>query len=124
MGLSPAQEPRRPFRDFIAWLENQDLAGAEAYLRSRLHGFTAPTPLGLAGRSPGHDISPADAREDWEIQLSESLPSRSTGWSSSGFTLGTLMQGIWALLLSRYSRQDDVCFGLACRGQTGGATRL
>ncbi|HSC21132.1 MAG TPA: condensation domain-containing protein, partial [Solirubrobacterales bacterium] len=43
-----APERRRPFRDYVAWLRGQGLAEAESYWRSRLAGFAAPTPLGVA----------------------------------------------------------------------------
>ena len=35
----------RPYRDYIAWLERQDMGAAERYWRGALAGFTAPTPL-------------------------------------------------------------------------------
>ena len=38
--------PRR-YRDFIAWLQKQDLTKAEDFWRTTLKGFQAPTPLGL-----------------------------------------------------------------------------
>ncbi|MGH3781488.1 MAG: amino acid adenylation domain-containing protein, partial [Pseudonocardiaceae bacterium] len=35
----------------------------------------------------------------------------------NGLTLNTIMQGVWALLLSRYSAQQDVCFGATVSGR-------
>src|SRR5262249_472498 len=37
----------RPYRDYIAWLQQQDLGPAEGYWRQTLRGFEAPTPLGV-----------------------------------------------------------------------------
>ena len=37
----------RPYRDYISWLQRQDLTAAEAYWRKRLQGFTSPTPIGI-----------------------------------------------------------------------------
>ena len=34
-----------PYRDYIAWLQQQDLASAEKYWREALKGFTTATPL-------------------------------------------------------------------------------
>src|ERR671918_2513532 len=34
----------RPYRDYILWLQRQDLAQAEGFWRQALRGFTAPTP--------------------------------------------------------------------------------
>src|SRR5207244_9355688 len=35
----------RPYGDFIAWLQQQDLSQAEAFWRQTLEGFTMPTSL-------------------------------------------------------------------------------
>lgn len=37
--------PVRAYRDYIAWLQQQDLAAAEAFWRRTLKGFDAPTQL-------------------------------------------------------------------------------
>src|SRR5262249_61473566 len=66
------EEPRlgrpRPYRDYIAWLERQDLAPAEAYWRERLAGFRPGTPPRLrppqgaaAGGPRGGSQPPAGA---------------------------------------------------------------
>ncbi|HEX9941338.1 MAG TPA: condensation domain-containing protein, partial [Thermoanaerobaculia bacterium] len=57
-GAEPALEKRRPFRDYIAWLRQQDLGAAEAYWRRTLEG-AEPTPIGI-DRSPGRAIAPGD----------------------------------------------------------------
>src|SRR5207247_4697748 len=44
-------KPRRPYRDYILWLQRQDLSRAEAYWREALKGFSAPTALPLQGAS-------------------------------------------------------------------------
>ncbi|WP_244125841.1 condensation domain-containing protein, partial [Burkholderia gladioli] len=35
----------------------------------------------------------------------------------AGITMNTLVQGVWAILLGRYSRQDDVVFGATVSGR-------
>ena len=46
-GREVAVPARRPYRDYIAWLQRQDLAAAAAYWRATLAGFSSPTPLGV-----------------------------------------------------------------------------
>ncbi|HEY9895477.1 MAG TPA: condensation domain-containing protein, partial [Candidatus Sericytochromatia bacterium] len=43
-GQQLSLERPRPYRDYIAWLQQQDLSQAEAFWREKLKGFTAPTP--------------------------------------------------------------------------------
>ena len=44
-GESIELEARRPYRDYILWLQQQDAAKAEAYWRKALKGIRAATPL-------------------------------------------------------------------------------
>jgi hypothetical protein len=46
-GKSPSLPRTRPYRDYIAWLQRQDLSRAESFWRDYLQGFDAPTPLGV-----------------------------------------------------------------------------
>ncbi|MGH8967384.1 MAG: condensation domain-containing protein, partial [Actinomycetes bacterium] len=41
----PTLVARRPFRDYLHWLSEQDQAQAQQYWRQALSGFDAPTPL-------------------------------------------------------------------------------
>src|SRR5215213_1827456 len=38
-------EPSRPYRDYIAWLQQQDVSAAEKYWREKLSGYSNSTPL-------------------------------------------------------------------------------
>jgi amino acid adenylation domain-containing protein len=111
------QLPRpRPYRDFILWLQRQDMAAAEAFWRRTLAGFTAPTPLVLGAPMAG-------APEDGDV-------GRIHLWLGGplfaglqelgrrrGLTLSTLVQGAWAVLLARSSREEDVVFGVTSAGR-------
>lgn len=116
-GREPANEPTRPFRDYIVWLKRQDLKQSESYWRSRLAGFTAPTPLVVAQiDKSGLTSTP----EFTEIEIY--LPATSTlalqnFARQQGLTLNTLVQGAWAVLLSRYSGEDEVVFGTTVSGR-------
>ena len=44
-GLEYRMELSRPYRDYVNWLQRQDLSKAEGFWRAALKGFTAPTPL-------------------------------------------------------------------------------
>src|SRR3989440_7837006 len=46
-GSQPQLPASRPYRDYIACLQQQDQAEAEAFWRQQLASFTAPTPLPL-----------------------------------------------------------------------------
>ena len=107
----------RPFRDYIEWLRRQDLSEAESFWRETLKGFSAPTPL-VAARAASCESGMADIRGEQEVRLSAPVTTSLKSMAKDhGLTLNTLVQGAWALLLSRYSGEEDVVFGAirACR---------
>jgi amino acid adenylation domain-containing protein len=111
-------EPR-PYRDYIAWLQEQDVSKAESFWREMLSGFTVATDLRL--KSPEENTTRLLNYDERRLQLSEAamatLLSRAR---KHHLTLGTLLQGAWSLLLSRYSGDEDVAFGIVASGRQGG----
>jgi hypothetical protein len=108
-----------PYRNYIDWLQEQDFAGAEHFWRQILQGFTAPTPFVVARainqRLASDELS---SYAEQTIGLTVALTSTlQTLARQDQFTLNTMLQGAWALLLSRYSGETDVVFGAtrACR---------
>ncbi|MEU6621416.1 amino acid adenylation domain-containing protein [Streptomyces litmocidini] len=108
--------PRRPFREYVRWLGEQDTAAAQAYWTGLLAGFSAPTALPY-DRPP---LRSHQSRDTGHIDLA--LTAEETG-RLEGFarearvTVNTLIQGAWALLLSRYSGDRQVCFGTTVGGR-------
>ncbi|MBD2040608.1 condensation domain-containing protein, partial [Microcoleus sp. FACHB-672] len=106
----------RPYRDYIAWLHRQDLSAAEFFWRETLKGFTAPTPL-LVDQNLSLSY-PENEQGEREISLSPSITAALQSLARQHqLTLNTLVQGAWALLLSRYSGEEDVVFGATVSGR-------
>ena len=110
------EEPR-PYHEYIKWLGEQDLAKAELFWRDSLSGFTAPTSLRVA--APWNaDRHMGQRHATSEIRLSEKLTAQLRVCAKqNGVTLNTLLQASWALLLSRYSGEEDVLFGVTRAGR-------
>jgi amino acid adenylation domain-containing protein len=107
----------RPYQDYIAWLQQQDLSQAEAFWRVALKGFTAPTPFGV-NKALGSLSSEGETYSEQQIKLSVAVTAALQSFAREHqLTLNTLVQGAWALLLSHYSRQEDVVFGATISGR-------
>ena len=116
-GRECSLEPSLPYREYVRWLRRQDLAKAQAYWRKALDGFTSPTPFAI-DRSGSEQISELGDVAEQEKELSIEATSRLTAFCRrNNLTLNTLMQGAWALLLSRYSGENDVMFGSVVSGR-------
>ena len=101
-------EPRS-FREYIEWIGARDNSGAKEFWAAKLKGFTVPTPL-LVDRSA--DAATEDRYGEEELRLPLDLSSRLREFAKAeGLTMNTLVQGAWALLLSRYSGEEDIAFG-------------
>ncbi|MFD0305958.1 non-ribosomal peptide synthase/polyketide synthase [Streptomyces sp. NPDC127119] len=115
-GEEPRLPDRRPFGDYAAWLAARETAPAEEHWRSALAGLTAPTPLPY-DRRPAR--SSAARSDTW---LSQWLDTEETKRLEdfarrNRLTLNTVAQGAWALLLSRWSGEREVCFGTTVSGR-------
>lgn len=107
----------RPYRDHIECLPQQNPAGAETFWRQTMKGFTAPTPLTIAHAAREEAGETGEQETHLSGAVTNALNSLAT---ENNFTLNTVVQGAWALLLSRYSGEEDVVFGAvrACRRST------
>jgi amino acid adenylation domain-containing protein/non-ribosomal peptide synthase protein (TIGR01720 family) len=112
-----AELPERPpFRDYVDWLRARDDRAAERYWRGVLGDLAGPTPLPY-DRAPAeahHAVSSERLRVELSIQDSERLYEFAR---RHRLTPGAVVQGAWALLLSRHSGQRDVCFGATVSGR-------
>ncbi|GAA3094453.1 hypothetical protein GCM10017687_01020 [Streptomyces echinatus] len=115
-GATPRPPARRPFGDYVRWLAGQDGAAAKAHWRDVLTGFATPTPLPVdRARRPGHETRSAGVHT---AGLNDEVSARLARTArAAGLTLGTVVQGVWALLLSRYSAERDVLFGTTVSGR-------
>jgi non-ribosomal peptide synthase protein (TIGR01720 family) len=92
---------RPPYRDYIAWLQRQDVAATERFWRSTLAGFGGP-----GGRGERKALLAAERTAELE------------GFARrQELTLNTLVQGLWALLLDRFAGTGDVVFGVTVAGR-------
>jgi non-ribosomal peptide synthase protein (TIGR01720 family) len=116
-GEEPGLAPAGRFRDYVAWLQGEDPAAAEAFWRRQLGGFTRPTTLGIE-RPARPEVASEDGYGGVHHELDAALTDAlQTLARRHQLTLGTLVQGAWGLLLSRYSGEQDVLFGATVSGR-------
>ncbi|TDR39584.1 non-ribosomal peptide synthase protein (TIGR01720 family)/amino acid adenylation domain-containing protein [Pseudomonas brenneri] len=113
-----AAPPR--YRDYIAWLQRQNLAEARQWWQQNLQGFERTTPIPSdrpfmrehAGHSGGMVVGDCYTRLDVRdgAQLRELAQAHQ-------LTVNTFAQAAWALVLRRLSGERDVLFGVTVAGR-------
>lgn len=110
--------PPIPYSNFIKWLERQPEDQAEAYWRKTLAGFTSPTPVGF-DRTPSPDVPEQPDFKEAVVLLDEASFNNIRAFGQQHrLTLSAIIQGAWALLLSRRSGTNDVLFGSVVSGRS------
>ena len=165
----------RPYRDYIAWLQAQNIDRAKVYWQNALKGFTETTPIPFTKTNSGLSYSqkllrrpqgyievsyriplriypfrdtfryetmepvlgsiPLPPFEGKRLRTTRGLPAALTvsqerilltsaiseslqSWARQHrLTLNTVINGAWALLLSRYSGEIDVVYGTTISGR-------
>jgi len=116
-GPQLATPPR--YRDYIAWLQRQNLSEARQWWQRNLQGFERTTPIpsdrpflrdhaGHGGMLVGDCYTRLDARDG--AQLRELAQAHQ-------LTVNTFAQAAWALVLRRLSGDRDVLFGVTVAGR-------
>ena len=115
-GERPELPERRPFADYAAWLAARDRDRAAEHWRGVLADLAVPTALPY-DRRPAQDATTRSGT--WLSQrLSAAGTERLLEFARRHrITLNSLVQGAWALLLSRWSGERRVCFGTTVSGR-------
>lgn len=118
MGSEPRSSGRPPFSRYVKWLEGQSLDEAKGAWREELMGFHGARGFGV-DRPVLERYGPAGTYLEARRQLSPELcAAMSSSARRLGITLNTLFQGAWAILMARYTQEDDVVFGAVSSGRT------
>ncbi|WP_327228399.1 amino acid adenylation domain-containing protein [Streptomyces platensis] len=105
--------PVVPYRRYLEWLAGRDRGAAESAWRLALAGVEEPTLLAPSVRNLAPLVPERLTRE-----LSEGLSGELRALARArGWTMNTLVQGAWAVVLGRLTGRDDVVFGSTVSGR-------
>ena len=107
----------RPYREFIAWIQQQNKADAEAFWRKTLKGFTSPTVLGVEDLKLSASDSALEYPELSAVLEREIATELQTIARRHRITLSTFFEAAWARLIGFYGASSDVVFGVTVSGR-------
>ncbi|SDH30826.1 non-ribosomal peptide synthase domain TIGR01720/amino acid adenylation domain-containing protein [Rhodococcus triatomae] len=106
----------RSFRDYLAWLHEQDPQQSLDAWRQLLDGVDEPTTVASPGADAHADVAdptaPIDVRFDADVTARLESIAR-----EYGVTINTMVQTSWAVALATVTGRDDVVFGATVSGR-------
>lgn len=112
-GTPAALPPTVPYRRYIEWLNAQRGDASADFWTNYLAGITEPTDLHVDRDTGDTGVG------EFEVHASPDLFAQARDYArSQRITMNTLVQGLWSILLSRYSRRDEVLFGSTISGRS------
>jgi len=115
---SRSTSPHSVYRRHIEGLSEQNSTRDLTFWKEYLASFRAPTPLVVDHQAAEIDYPQGELWEILDCRVTSLLRDVA---QSNDLTLNALFMGCWAVLLHRYSGEEDVVFGAtrACRGSLG-----
>ncbi|GAB3210782.1 hypothetical protein GCM10027294_30460 [Marinactinospora endophytica] len=105
--------PPPPYREYLRRLAGRDRPAALAAWRADLAGPAEPTRI-----APQRATGPAALPSDVEVSLGREATRGLAAFARQrGLTLGTIVQGAWAIVLGAWTGRDDVVFGTTVSGR-------
>ncbi len=106
----PPPPPAPPYRDYIAWLQRQDMNAAKSFWMNSFAGEPASPLAPLLPADPGRGGGPLDERKA-TLPVPVEAGLRATA-ATHRVSVNTVLHAAWALVLQRYSGGGgEVTFG-------------
>jgi len=104
------------FKDYVAWLQQQDARLPEEYWRKALAGFTEPSLMFPPGVRNGTGVR--QVAKSLEVELPGDLGAMLIDFAAkTHISFAALVQGAVGILVSAWTGHNDVAFGLTVSGR-------
>ncbi len=111
-----AQEQDK-YEDYIRYIERGDQEAEENHWREYMLGVEQPTLLPFIGTTTERTKG-AGSYSTLPLQLDASLTEKIQSYAQQHrLTVNTVMQGVWSLLLHRYTGNKDIVYGVIVSGR-------
>jgi amino acid adenylation domain-containing protein/non-ribosomal peptide synthase protein (TIGR01720 family) len=122
----PEMEQDR-YEDYIRHIELRDREQEETWWRKYLDGITEVTllPFISAASERGERTKKVSAYNEALLEIDAATTRRIRLWAGQHhITVNTIMQGVWAFLLHRYTGNADIAYGVTVSGRPESLSRI
>lgn len=118
-GRLPVAGPVDQYADYLHYVDHLDKHAAAGFWQSYMEGFSGNTFLPFTGNVPEQLRNKADGNiQHQELKIGTATIGHIRRYcQQQQITMNTLVQGVWGLLLKRYTGHQDVCFGVVVSGR-------
>lgn len=111
-------KPVTPYKNYIKWLERQDMTEGVRYWKNYLKGYENKHLMLKFAGFPGDRRSSGYIRVENNIPIADNLSEALAGIArEKQVTPNMVFQLMWGILLARYNNTDDVVFGSVVSGR-------
>ncbi len=113
--LTPPKEDR--YQDYIQYIERRNKEAQRNFWSTYLADLDKPTLLPFVQDGVERNKGGLAVQTEW-LRFDGGFSKKVQAFSRQHhITINSLLQGVWAYLLSRYTGQDQVCFGVTVSGR-------
>ncbi|QKX03653.1 amino acid adenylation domain-containing protein [Aquimarina sp. TRL1] len=117
VGNTPEDVAEDSYEDYIKYIANKDTKVEENFWRTYLEGVEAPTLLPFSKTETSGNKITGEFKES-SLVVDKNVTQKLIDFSKRyRLTPNTILQGVWAFLLSKYTGYTDVKFGVTVSGR-------
>ncbi|XOI99323.1 amino acid adenylation domain-containing protein [Paenibacillus polymyxa] len=104
-----------PYVSYIEWLKNKDIEKSKAYWKDYLQEYNQITKVPFEKENKTNEV---DIKERALILNKQKTSNLTRIARQCKVTVNTVIQSIWAILLSKYNNTDDIVYGYVVSGRS------
>jgi natural product biosynthesis luciferase-like monooxygenase protein/amino acid adenylation domain-containing protein/non-ribosomal peptide synthase protein (TIGR01720 family) len=116
-GSTPPEREEDKYSDYIRYIGHADPLAAQQFWKQYLHGFEDKSLLPFVGNIAEHSRNKGDGQVGHRFLKIADVEALRHFCQQHQLTINTLLQGVWSLLLSRYTGNKRVAFGVVVSGR-------
>lgn len=116
-GLALPAIPVDRYQDYIKYIDLKDIATQRSFWNTYFAGLEKPTLLPFVPDGVERNKGGLAVETEW-LRFNGDFSEQVHAFSRQHhITINSLLQGVWAYLLSRYTSEEQVCFGVTVSGR-------
>ncbi|WP_344931046.1 condensation domain-containing protein, partial [Aquimarina addita] len=116
-GFAPSERQEDLYEDYIKYIASKDVYLEEKFWKKYLHELEAPSLLPFSEITSSRNKTDGDFAE-LSLVIDFEFTNRIRNYAQKNhLTVNTLTQGVWAILLSKYTGDENIVYGVTVSGR-------